>query len=368
MVDVRPARRGTFLPDDGQESLTELAEIVWRKRFSTFAALSQEIVAAVPEIAEDTGFASHAVGVLSDDQAKRRALVSDPAFGAWVNLAIVAANKLLLDPSEGRNEIEGLLRDFAKLLQRISEHEDGAGRTIPGTDVLVERFDIDPLIARVTPPSYTFTQDEEEQRRLVQSGFSTAFFRDVAGFALRRIGAAWPECYQYVTRLVRIVGYLPDADFRSCSASRYMGVIYIAARDSSILDLEESIVHEGGHQLLYTVVDMSPIVREDAEGGDFTLPWSGQIRDFYGYFHAFYIYILLATYMHRVATSTGKLHTEVDRSRARDRMTFIVRGLQRAVEDFRDNSRLTPFGRSLVDSLEGEVDRLMSAEGVPAGS
>lgn len=77
------------------------------------------------------------------------------------------------------------------------------------------------------------------------------------GSALKNIETAWPELHAQIEECVRIFGYLPDAAFRSCSAARYSGIVYLGNMDESLLDLEESIVHETGHQVLYQLGEMT---------------------------------------------------------------------------------------------------------------
>lgn len=353
------SQSGTSQPDDRRAPLQGLLETVWQKRFTTFVTVSMEMRMAAEEVCNRHGFGDAVLEVIGAPSAYRRELISDPAFGAWLALAMLATNEVLIGSAADKGALDRVVQDFARLIQRIDERRSlEQSQAIPGTRILVQRFDVDPLIARVTPPSYTFTDDHSQQQRLMASGYSTAFFKDVATEALSRIEGTWPECHGYVAQLVRVLGYLPDADFRSCSASRYYGVVYLAARDDSILDMEESLVHEAGHQLLYTIVDADAIIRDDAERQDYTLPWSGQVRDFYGYFHAFYIYTLLAKYLGRVAAQPPTERRSDDRQRASERMEFIVRGLVVAMSDFKDNERFTSHGRALCRSLEIDIAQL----------
>ncbi|MGH9413713.1 MAG: aKG-HExxH-type peptide beta-hydroxylase, partial [Terriglobales bacterium] len=212
------------------------------------------------------------------------------------------------------------------------------------------RLDMDPLIALALPPSYEVPGDPAEQKTRSQLGHPLAFFRDVAGIALDRIQVVWPEAREYFGRLVYAVCYLPDAEFRSCSASRYTGVILISNRDCSVLDLEESLVHEAGHQLLYNIAEADPVT-DDSSDEQYRLPWSGRMRDFYGYVHAFYIYVLLAQYHERVMGCRAG----PDGDFAAERVRHIVRGLVAALPDFQTNPHLTPRGRVLMDALALDV-------------
>jgi HEXXH motif-containing protein len=345
----------TFLPNDEPVKLDALLEAVWRKRFTTFVTAALELEAAAPELCVSSGFSSAVFDVLGQPEAYRRKLVGDPAFLVWLGLTMVAVNKVLTGAARTERPLERVLAEFSSMRRRFDERSaPGAALRLQRTDVLVQRFDVDLLIARVTPPSYEFPSTKNAKAELERVGHSLSFFRDVAGVALDRIETAWPECYSQIVRLVKALVYVPDATFRSCSASRYTGVVYLTAKDNSILDLEESIVHEAGHQLLYTIVELEPVSREDVDVDDqYTLPWSGQQRDFYGYFHAFYIYTLLAKYFERVA---GR--SEDEQRRAFDRMIFILDGLVRALPDFEGNEGFTPHGAELLENLGAEIEEL----------
>ncbi|WP_261792936.1 aKG-HExxH-type peptide beta-hydroxylase [Pseudomonas chlororaphis] len=242
--------------------------------------------------------------------------------------------------------LQGKLLEFCDVLKRIDVARDESPP--------VYRFDADPLIAQVTPPSYEFPQDEHLRKQLERGGYSTAFFRDVMQIALLRIQHTWPECHRQWQVLVKAVCYLPDGAFRSCSASRYTGVILLSSRDNSILDMEESLVHEAIHQLLYNIVEVCPVVDPQASRETlFTLPWSGQQRDLYGYFHAFYVYVALVKYLERVKSRPPR-----ELQAARERLGFILRGLVRALPDFAASPDFTPQGRELLENLMREVQDL----------
>lgn len=357
-LDLFPG--STFMPDDKREVFDALLEAVWRKRFTTFVTVSTELQAAAPTICVASGFSDASLAVMSAPAAYRRALIGDPAFLIWLNLATVAANEILTGTAKNKHFLRRTLGEFSAMRQRFDDRRRvGNALEIPGTRILVQRFDIDPLIAHATPPSYRFTSAESRRQKLSQTGYSIHFFKDVATVAFDRIERTWPECHRLLDTLVRVLGYVPDASFRSCSASRYTGVIYLAARENSILEIEESLVHEAGHQLLYTLVETQCITRKpESDSAQYTLPWSGQLRDFYGYFHAFYIYVLLVKYFERVVALPIDGRSDEERGQALERMIFILNGLIAAVTDFRDNENFTPHGRVLFRSLESEIEYL----------
>jgi hypothetical protein len=83
------------------------------------------------------------------------------------------------------------------------------------------------------------------------------------------------------------------------------------------------------------------------------LPWSGQKRDLYGYFHAFFVYIALVKYMGRVRSRSSR-----ELLRAQKRLVFILQGLIKALPDFEASADFTPQGRQLLENLIKEVRTL----------
>jgi len=201
------------------------------------------------------------------------------------------------------------------------------------------------LLAEVAPPTYEFPTPERGAEIDAGTAYNLSFFAHAGTVALDRIGERWPELDPLIPQFVRLLVHVPDGQFRSASAARYTGVVFLTADDESLLDLEESIVHEYGHQVLYRIMELDPLIADQA--GHFSLPWSGAIRDFYGYFHAFCIYILLADYFNRViAVADGN-----ELLRARGRRRAVLDGIERALDDFPDE-RFTPNGRRFLNVMK----------------
>ncbi len=358
-IDTRTLRRrGTYFPDEDRTAYDELIDSMWRRRFTTFVVLAMHLRSSDPGFFASSGFGAAFDNVVTRTREARRKLCREPAFLAWINLALTEIHRQQNGSTSARAGLRRLVADFPALLVRIEARTATALR-IEGTSVLVQRFDVDPLVARVTPPTYRFPVAESRRKTLLRSSHSVAFFRDVVTIALRHIEAAWPECYRMTIDLVKVIGYLPDAEFRSCSAARYVGVIYLAARDNSLLDVEESLVHEAGHQLLYTIADGVNLTEPSGPADpEYILPWSGKTRDFYGYLHAFYIYTLLVRYFDRVVSASTDLHSTGARRKARERMILLLRGLVAAWPDFESNPALTTAGAQLCGALRIEIDRL----------
>jgi HEXXH motif-containing protein len=207
-------------------------------------------------------------------------------------------------------------------------------------------------VAAAAPPTYRFPTKRQRAVREGKTAYSVSFFVDVANEALRRIAACWPELHNRWPDFVRILVHVPDGTFRSASAARYVGVVFLSADDGSLLEVEESLVHEFGHQVLYRVMELDRLLVGD-DSTEYTLPWSGAKRDFYGYFHAFYIYVLLATYFARVV-ARGR----VDEDAARRLFEHIASGLRIAARDFEPDDRFTARGRDFMAALLGNAERV----------
>ncbi len=341
----------TFLPDSEPQRFLQLQEKVAKNRYTMFVALYAELSKLFVADSALRLFFKQALDIILSPESVRNPLVAHPVFQIWSVLTFRDVNYLLTGKTLDDGDVKARLLEFPQVLQRI----ETAQQARPDEQCPpVYRFDVDPLITQVTPPSYDYPPDDTTRRQLERAGYSKEFFRDVLQLALQRIKHTWPACYEQWQVLVKAVCYLPDGSFRSCSASRYTGVILLSSRDNSILDLEESLVHEATHQLLYNVVEVAAVVEPQASReAQYTLPWSGQQRDLYGYFHAFYVYIALVKYLERVRDRPAQ-----EMRRAEQRLLFILRGLSKAQADFASAPGFTAQGRELLGNLLQEVHRL----------
>lgn len=333
---------------DTPEALYALLERVAHRRLTTFLAIQGEIYSLCFSEQQAAEFLDAAAGVVGRSSAERRALVNHPAFLCWVTLTLADLNRRLAGLDADPDPLRRRLADFVPMLLRISGASDRSNASGPS----FHRLDIDPVIAQSLAPSYIMPASPEEAAASLQRGHPIGFIRDVIGVALDRIATTWPAARDRFDRLVHAVIYLQDADFRSCSASRYVGVIMLSARDGSLLDLEESLVHEAAHQLLYHIVEDEPVIDGNPQA-QFRLPWSGQMRDLYGYFHAFFVYVELAHYYERVTMRDGR-----DGRAAATRLGEIIRGLVAALPDFEASPAFTGHGRQLLGVLDGDVTAL----------
>jgi hypothetical protein len=335
-----------FPPDEGADLVKELRAEVIAARQAAFAALMLRVATGgdgdLVQVAEDA-----LDRFLGASREQRLAVAADPAFSIWLQRAARL---------EGGDKV-GVARMvadfpavFARCLERLDRDDFGLVKPVE-----LVRYSVDPLVAEVAPPTYTFPPAEEAQELEAKTPYSLEIFKEIARAALRRVGLAWPELLELFPHYVRTIVHLPYAEFRSASASRYAGVIFLTADDHSVLEVEESLVHEWAHQLLYSVMERDPIV-VDGSRDDLTLPWSGARRDFYGYFHALFVYTLLLRYLERIA---GR--DELELQRVRELYLHILRGAVRALPDFADDARFTAHGLRLRQLLQAAVETRAAA-------
>ena len=170
--------------------------------------------------------------------------------------------------------------------------------------------------------------------------------------ALERIKFSWYEAYHNFPKFVKIVVDMIDGEYTSYSSAGHTGAIFVSTDNSPLVGLEEFLIHEFGHQILYHVMELDPIVT-DSDTTMYKLPWSGNERDFYGYFHAFYIYILIICYLERV-----KNRSKREQRRIEARKIHIIKGLNQTVKIFEKSDNFTDCGQSLFNNLKLEVEQL----------
>lgn len=321
----------TFIPADPTPAVGRLLDEVASLRQSALVAMSLRLMAESPQEPKIQEFAQTVRAFSGLSQAERRRIVDHPAFLVWLRLATQDA------------DFDDRLDEFVRLVGRLTTPSDAA--RIAGS-VEVRRHDVDTLIRTVAPPTYTFANvGDKDNSPNGRSAYTLEFFREVADVAFARIGTTWPAVAELFPTVVHTIVHVPDGDFRSASASRYTGVVFLSADDDAILSLEESLVHEFSHQLLYRVMEIDPLITNESDT-EFRLPWSGAERDYYGFFHAFYIYVVLAMYYGRVAKSRSS-----ERRRAIDRQLEILTGLEAAVPEILRAGRFTRVGEAFARQM-----------------
>ena len=278
---------------------------------------------------------------------RRAFFLADPAFSRWLDKMALA----LQDLPVSEPELIALLDRLPGLFSRIGERCDsGDIRRIRKTDIAIQRDDLDPIIKAATPPTFDFETADAASPGADLGEEARTHFAASLDEAFANIAACDPQRHETFKQLIRVVGYLPDGDFRSCSAARYQGVIYLAGREETTIDLEESIVHEAAHQLLYKIGELQPITDREALRHEYELPWSGSVRDVFGYFHAYFVYLQIVEYFMRRAETAGDARPETVR-----KLELIHRGLELATDDLVGAPGMTPYGKALFGVLADRV-------------
>ncbi|NVZ99481.1 aKG-HExxH-type peptide beta-hydroxylase [Pseudomonas gingeri] len=340
--------RNTFLPDSTPDRFYRLLDQISQDRYTTLAALYAEAYRLFPGTSGLDEFFASTANLILLPVAQRRAIINESVFQIWARRVCNLTREVLDGLRHDLSPLQSSLRELPDILQRISN----AASEHPYTHrPPIQRFDIDPLIAGVLAPCYDFPQDAATRQRLEDSGYSIHFFSDVVNVALSRIAMTWPGCHEQFRHLVKLICYLPDGTFRQGSAPRYGGTILLSAKDHSLLDVEESLVRESAHQLLYYIEEISPLIdpRISAQRLYF-LPWSNRPCDLAEYFQGFFAQLMRAKYLERVRQRPAS-----EMQRAEEHLVFSLRGLGRALPELAGSRDFTPHGRILLDNLAEDV-------------
>ncbi|MCM2394310.1 aKG-HExxH-type peptide beta-hydroxylase [Streptomyces albipurpureus] len=340
----------TYYPLDSPAKWPSLQNEVIGLRQSTLADLTLRSESSCKESSKS---AYEMRQIFSTDLATRRRLMTHPAMIIWLQQTV----RILQTEGLASKGAVRQFEQFAEVRDRCLSGEDSKHYIVAGS-VQVRRYHVDPLITAVAPPTFDFPANPEdigdEQRATASRVYPLDFFTEVAEIALEQVATTWPELGSMFPRFVHTLIHVPDGTFRSASAARYSGVVFLSSDDATLLDLEESLVHEFGHQVLYWIMELDPLFLND-DNTEFELPWSGAERDFYGFYHAFYIYILLAHYYQRVA-----LLRPPCREKALDRLREITDGLESAILQIQSIGNFTQHGQLFTENICTAARAVMS--------
>ena len=339
-----------LISGEAGNTFDQLLGALWRRRQATLLALELMLARACPNKLTYSEFAAAMRAYKRLESSLRRALMEHPPFRAWLKQTTVLVMKSFNSGTIQCEAVEQRLVQFSRLLGSIA-YRRGDSRPLT-----IERYSVDPLIAEVAPPSYVFNDLERKQALETVRPYTLAFFAEVVETALQRIEHVWPGFSALFSKFVKTIIHLPDAAFRSCSAHRFAGVIMLSAQDDTLLSVEESLIHEWGHQVLYCLMELDPLIRDDGQRM-FVLPWSGAERDIYGYFHAAYIYFVLSVFL---ARALGR--EPVEDIAVRTRLLTILTGLEKALTDLDATYAFTPAGRRFFDQLARRSRELINSD------
>lgn len=312
-----------FFPFDTSDSIERFAEAVYAKREDVATKLSV-LVALDEQSSQLREMSTQLDKFFSLDDPVRRRAVSHPMFYVWMRTVIAAVNGAEVDPALVPLDIDYLARHS----QRSYQHE----------------ADVHPVVRWSIPPTHIFTEPFAPEHR---DPDRDGTYEQAIETALRRADWKVPGFADAFGLLVRNVLVLEDVDFRSCSADRYQGLLILTTSDQSLIELEESLVHEFTHQVLYLLDYWDPVFLDKDDRAELTLPWSGSVRNYFGFVHASYVYLVLRDYYQRsIETADYDLEFCVERRDA------IQSGLDRAAPTLLGHlDKLTPAGRTFVEGL-----------------
>ncbi|NVZ29619.1 HEXXH motif domain-containing protein [Pseudomonas gingeri] len=340
--------RNTFLPDSTPDRFYRLLDQISQDRYTTLAALYAEAYRLFPGSTELDEFFASTANLILLPVAQRRTIINESVFQIWARRVVQMTREVLDGSRHDLAPLQSGLQELPDILQRIARAATDHAYTHRPP---IQRFDIDPLIAGVLAPCYDFPEDAATRQHLEDCGYSIHFFSDVVNVALSRIAMTWPGCHEQFRHLVKLICYLPDGTFRSGSAARYSGTILLSAKDHSLLDVEESLVRETAHQLLYYIEEVSPVIDPQvAAQGLYFLPWSNRPCALDEYFQAFFAQLMRAKYLERVRQRPAS-----EMQRAEEHLVFSLRGLGRALPELAGSRDFTPRGRTLLDNLAEDV-------------
>lgn len=331
-------KKHTWFPDKNPEGVNSLLEQVERRREAHLLALAIKL-----EFARYDERARNVVSILKDYAKKpydtRQKLFEYPELLIWLK-----KSRRIKDFQSG--EMTNCIQDFSDVYEGLRLW--GKMRKIPRTPIRVTRYRVFPLLVEAIR-HYSFPSQCERdiaENNELDEIIKTEYKLSEVLFTIQSI---WPEAYRDICSFVNMVIHLPENPYRSSSSIRYCGVVIINPRNCSCLTLEESFVHEFGHQLLYYLDEVHPLTHSDR--AVFPLPWSGNLRNFFGYFHAFYIYSLLVLYFEK-----RFIHQLPDNNVAVSRQREIVVGLKKSLVFFDKKMHLfTEYGAHLFEQVRDEV-------------
>lgn len=334
----------TFMPHDLRLRTGELAHAVNRKLQNNFLAFNLWVAAMQPSLSQDVGLLDYTTRFQGLDPLKRQLFVEYPLFRIWLKSATRSV--------KSGSQLKGALLEFKRVWESFENSNHRHPVEADEGKLQLLRFHPDRLILRAPQKDYSFPDASRE--KAFEETYPLSLFADRLNAALQRVELTWSDAYRNFFNFVKVVVDLVDYPFTSYSSRELPGMIFVSAESEPLL-FEEDLIHEFGHQILDNVMELDRLVVEDG-GHQFKLPWSGRERGIYGYFHAFFIYILLANYYSRIKGRSAEQQTQ-----ALDRSREILDGLHRAIPELEAANLFTPSGERLFLNLRTEVIRLAQA-------
>jgi HEXXH motif-containing protein len=141
-----------------------------------------------------------------------------------------------------------------------------------------------------------------------------------------------------------------------------IGAIFLTTPADHPLFIQEAIVHETAHTILWTLMTLVPLIDETHPSATamHEMPWSGNRRPFVTLLHGAYVYLMLGHYLLALRATTGLWPLLEARLRA------VVSGLPEALDLLRRHPTYTLAGRRFLASLERDAQTMLGHAGLSA--
>lgn len=289
---------GLLQPDDSPGPLDRLPAAQERVRRRRLAYLELTLGSGALSPEDVSRFSEKAALLRSSAPSPMSAPMFEPAVQTWFAEA---------------NRVHPLSRDAAHLVTRLG------GLTFPVDErpsslVILTPRDAEHRLATTLPRRWTSGGADRTDREVDE-------LRGRIGAARRRLAACWPAFDEVTPHFLRMIVMAPNG-MRSASSQMSPSVVLLSP-DLDDDKLLETIVHEVGHQILYALMEALPLM--DNVQATVRSPWTGRVLAAYSFYHAFYVYLLMAELHRRQIEAT--LSGSYPRA---DRWRVIVEGLATA--------------------------------------
>lgn len=336
------------LPWKGLLGIDRLIDLVVSQRSKTLTGVYLRLQCEDRDLLSRSGFVKLYEQWCRLSKEERDGILGWPLFRIWLDRVLEAL------PARGEGLVSRL-GEFSRVLASFND-VDSEGVEIPGTTIRLLTTP-DPMVRQALRSDIESYHAETENATNAEEEMLCA---EVLSASMSRISRAWPEMHEIINRLVRYVVYVPHDRLRSVSGRDYPGIVYLGEPQDiglgmDTVQLEELLVHECAHQILFTLDEIKPVIGESSRS--YSLPWSGKSCNEFVYIHAYYVYATIVQYLLlRLASSQCDLSLG-------DRVGFIITGLIEAQDEVRTLPSLTCNGEQLIDAIDSALREIaMSSE------
>lgn len=330
-----PIRSALLLHEVARERQAALAVVAMKLRSRGRSELVEPLIARLAQPAD-----------------ARRAFVATPELRVWLKQAIRA---LGLAHTGAKQVIAAELDPLIQTFTQIKSSREASGPRVPGTPIRLVGHELSPLLATAIPPScHILTVPERETPG--PSNCTLTIAGEALAEALANIARSWPALHEDILRYVDCIVYLSGVGFHSCSAEPYTGAILLSDSIPTSADLQQSLVREYAHQVLYNVMELDPLLTNSSDEGSLALPWPGAPRDHHACFHAYFVDLIVALYLERIRDRPGPRPRQIAA-----RLRRITLGLRKAQTQL-DPAGFNARGHQLLTQLHAQVEALAARQ------